>query len=112
MDPMMNDPLMLFLKQADEKKVKETAKEQPPLSSLLEDGNALKDNLDDMPRGKEVQELTSASPRPLPGMVPTTPCSSVKELFENSGTMRKKLYEKDHEFEGFDQGVVDRILGL
>jgi hypothetical protein len=107
MDPMMDDPLVQYLK----KTAKDEAKEQPPLTGLVE-GSELKDNLSDMPRGTEEFEQASQSPDPTKRMIPETPCTLMRELFTNAQTMRKKLYEKDHPFEGFDQGVVDRILGL
>lgn len=108
MDPMNDDPLVLFLKRA---KVEEDAKEQPPLTDLLE-GSALKTNLPNMPLGIEDYEQASLPPEPTKRMIPETPCTLIKGDFDNAQTMRKKLYEKDHPFEGFDQGVVDRILGL
>jgi hypothetical protein len=108
MDPMTDDPLVLFLKKAA---VQETAKEQPPLTGLV-DGSVLENNHADMPLGKEEHELTSLPPEPTKGMIPKTPCEVVEDHFDNAQTMRKKLYEKDHPWEGFDQGVVDRVLGL
>lgn len=107
MDPMMDDPLVLFLKKSA---VEEEAKEQPPLTGLVE-GSELEANLSNMPMGKEEFELTSSSPKPTKRMIPTTPDQGVEGYFSNARTMRKKLYEKDHP-EGFDPGVVDRILGL
>lgn len=108
MDPMTDDPLVLFLKKAA---VEEDSKDPPPLTGLVE-GSSLKDNLPDMPRGKEEVEQVSKPPGPTAKMIPKTPCDYVKEHFSNAQTMRKKLYEKDHPFEDFDQGVVDRVLGL
>lgn len=108
MYPMTDDPLVLYLKKAS---VEETAKEQPPLTDLLE-GSKAKDNLENMPLGKSETELQSQPPEPTKRMIPKTPCECTKDQFENAQSMRKKLYEKDHPWEGFDQGVVDRILGL
>ena len=111
MDPMMDDPLVLFLKTAA---VKEDAKEQPPLSDLL-NGTALKDNIDDLPLIEKEPELASKCPCPTSRME-SRGTSDVKavasELFENAATMRRKSDDKEHPFEGFDQGVVDRVLGL
>lgn len=110
MDPMMDDPLVQYLK----KTAADEAKEQPPLTGLVE-GSELKDNLPDMPLGKEEHELTSMCPCPTPRME-SHGKSEVKattgELFSNSQATRKKFDDKDHAFEGFDKGVVDRILGL
>lgn len=111
MDPMMDDPLVLFLKKA---KVEETSKEQPPLTGLME-GSKLDDNLPDMPLGKEEFELASLPPCPTSRMEnrgKSEVRAKTGDLFTNSHTTRKKFDDKDHPFEGFDQGVVDRILGL
>lgn len=111
MDPMMDDPLVQYLKK---EAAKDTAKEVPPLSDLVS-GSQLKDNLDNMPLGKDVQELTSMPPQPTKRMYDEGKSevnSSAQALFDNEHTMRRKSLEKDHPFEGFDQGVVDRVLGL
>jgi hypothetical protein len=111
MDPMLDDPLVLFLKKAA---VEETAKEQPPLTGLVE-GSKLEDNLGNMPLGEEEQEATSQPPCPTPRMAArghSQVSATTGELFSNSKTTRKKFEDKDHPFEGFDKGVVDRILGL
>ena len=78
MDPMMDDPLVLFLKKAAD----EPAKEPPPLTGLVE-GDQLKDNIDSMPLGKEVHELSSLPPGATTRMhdkVESDTYSAVKEL--------------------------------
>lgn len=110
MDPMIDDPLIQYL----QKTAKDEAKDQPPLTGLV-DGSELKDNLSDMPRGEEEREFASEPPGPTPVMESNgkgETKSVAVELFSNSQAMRKKYDDKDHPFEGFDQGVVDRILGL
>lgn len=112
MDPMNDDPLVLFLKKATD----DTADEQPPLTGLV-DGDQLKDNLGNMPLGKEVHERTSLSPSPTSRMhdkVKSDTYSTVEEMFSNGKSMSRKCYDKDHAIDddNFDPGVVDRVLGL
>jgi hypothetical protein len=112
MNPMMDDPLVLFLK----KSADNTAEEQPPLTGLV-DGDQLKDNLDNMPLGKEVHELTSQPPVPTSRMhskVRSDTYSAVEEMFSNGKSISRKCYDKDHSIDddNFDPGVVDRVLGL
>ena len=110
MDPMIDDPLVQYL----EKISKDEAKEQPPLTGLVE-GSKLDDNLPNMPLGKEENEMASLPSCPTLRMrrdSKTDVREATDELFSNSQATRKKFDDKDHTFEGFDQGVVDRILGL
>lgn len=111
MDPMMDDPLVLYLQKVA---AKNTAKEPPPLTDLL-DGSKMKDNLDMMPLGDREPELSALPPQPTKRMndkVETEIHEPIERKFVNEQAMRSKGYDKDHPWEGFDQGVVDRILGL
>lgn len=107
MDPMMDDPLVQYLKGLEMETIR-------GLSAMGLPHGELDDNLSDMPLGKEEHELASKCPRPTPQMKSegkSETKSAVGELFEHAHAARKKFDDKDHPFEGFDQGVVDRVLG-
>lgn len=109
MDPLLTDPLMLYLnKQA----AKDEAKEPPPLTDLLEENGRLKGNESFMPLGKAIEELVSQAPQATSDMkkkVDSHMLGPTKELFSNTQSIRKKFEDKDHSSE---EGVVNRILGL
>lgn len=112
MDPMLTDPLLLYLKK---EAAKDSAKEQISLTDLVNGMGVLQDNLSDMPLGKEEFELASQPPQPTKDMtdrINPDIYGRSKELFDNAHTTRRKYTDKDHAFEGFDSSVVDRILGL
>jgi hypothetical protein len=109
MDPMRDDPLVQYLKKTAE----ETS--TPPLTGLVDEHGELKDNEENLPKGKEEQELTSECPKPTPRMDTEgrgQTHHALSSLFEGADKSRRKYTEKDHSFEGFDRGVVDRVLGL
>jgi hypothetical protein len=112
MDPMLTDPLVLYLKK---EAAKDSAKEQIPLTDLVDGMGVLRDNLSDLPLGKEEHELSSLPPQPtkdMTGRIEPDIYGYSDGMFDNSHTTRRKYTDKDHSFEGFDSGVVDRILGL
>jgi hypothetical protein len=112
MDPMLTDPLMLYLQK---EAAKDSAKEQIPLTDLVDGMGILRDNLANMPLGKEEHELSSQPPQPtkdMTGKINPEIYDRSEELFDNAHTTRRKYTDKDHAFEGFDSSVVDRILGL
>lgn len=112
MDPMLTDPLVLYLKK--------TAAEAstPPLTKLVDAQGILQDNKENLPANTTPggTELTSQCPKPTPHMVEEGVTKETKVpldyLFDNKEERRKKYTEKDKPFVGFDQGVVDRVLGL
>jgi hypothetical protein len=103
MDPMLDDPLVIYLKKH--------AQEESELTAT----GLLASNLDSMPPEKEVHELSSLPPEAPVQLVQkakTENKDTIADLFSSASTsVRKKYEDKDHEFEGFDKGVVDRVLG-
>lgn len=92
MDPMMDDPLVQYLK-------KTAAKDTPER------------NLTDMPLGPEERSLTKEDPEPTAQMDQAgnqQNKSTLGSLFDHKPKARKN----DKKVHSYDPGVVDRILGL
>jgi hypothetical protein len=110
-DMIEKDPLIQYLK-------KHAAEDTPPVKGLVDSEGVLKDNLENMPKGKEETEQASMPPCPTPEMAAEVKESwqpYLDQMFENREGIKKKYKAKEHQAEppsDYGSGVVRRVLRL
>jgi hypothetical protein len=108
---MLTDPLVAYLKKSAAEAL------SPPLTGLVDPQGALRDNRENLPVNTAPGgvELASQDPGPTAHMQSKSDEgveSPLGYLFDGNRGVRKKYTDKEREFTEFDQGVVDRVLGL